>query len=63
MDLIYLIIILIVVGFALYLVNQLIPMDGNIKTILNAVVILVVLLWIVSIFLPAGFTIPVGRYR
>lgn len=44
------VIILILVGVALYLVNTLIPMDPKIKTILNVVVIIVVLLWLLQVF-------------
>ena len=50
MDLISLIIVLIVVGVILWAVNTLIPMDAKIKTILNAVVVIVVLLWLLSLF-------------
>ena len=50
MDLISLIIVLIVVGVALWAVNTFIPLDGKIKMIINAVVIIAVLLWLFSIF-------------
>ena len=50
MSLIGLIVVLIVVGVILYLVNTIIPMDGNIKTIINVLVILVVCLWILQEF-------------
>ena len=50
---------LIVVGVLLWLVNSYIPMDGNIKKILNVVVIICVVLWLLNIFgafayLPTG---------
>jgi len=48
MTLVSLIIALILVGVVLYLINTMIPMDAKIKTIINVVVILVVLLWIVQ---------------
>jgi hypothetical protein len=41
---------LILVGLALYLVNALIPMDPKVKTILNVVVIVLVLLWLSDAF-------------
>jgi hypothetical protein len=41
---------LIVVGVILYLVNNYIPMDGKIKSILNAVVVIIVLLWLLQVF-------------
>lgn len=50
MPLIHVIIVLIVVGVILWLINNYIPMAGSIKTILNAVVIIVVVLWLLSVF-------------
>ena len=50
MPLISLVITLIVVGVLLWLVNTYIPMDGKIKQILNAVVIIAVVLWLLSAF-------------
>lgn len=49
MSLISIVIVLIVVGFLLWLVNNYIPMAGSIKTILNAVVIIAVILWLLNI--------------
>jgi hypothetical protein len=50
MSLIGLLVALILVGVALYLVNTVIPMDPKIKTILNVVVVIVVLLWLLNAF-------------
>jgi len=50
MSLISLIITLIVVGVLLWLINAYIPMDGKIKKILNIVVVIVVVLWLLSVF-------------
>lgn len=50
MPLISVIIVLIVVGFLLWLINTYIPMARPIKTILNAVVIIVVILWLLQVF-------------
>jgi uncharacterized membrane-anchored protein len=50
MSLISLVVVLIVVGVALYLINQFIPMDSKIKSILNIVVVIVVILWLLSAF-------------
>ena len=63
MPLINLIIVLVVIGVILWLVNNYIPMDGKIKMVLNVVVLLVVLLWILSVFGILGSidTIKVGR--
>ena len=63
MPLIHLIVVLVVVGVLLYLVNAYIPMAGSIKSILNAVVIIVVVLWLLSVFGLIGelSTIRVGK--
>lgn len=50
MSLINILIVLIIVGFVLWLINTFIPMAGSIKAILNAVVIIVVILWLLSAF-------------
>ena len=44
------IIVLIVVGVLLWLVNNYIPMDSKIKSILNAVVIIAVVIWLLQAF-------------
>jgi hypothetical protein len=50
MSLISLVITLIVVGVLLWLVNRFIPMQSNIKSILNGVVVIGVILWLLNIF-------------
>lgn len=50
MPLINVIIVLIVVGVLLWLVNNYIPMAGSIKTILNAVVVIAVVIWLLQTF-------------
>ena len=50
MPLINLVAILIVVGVLLWLVNRFIPMAGSIKSILNAVVVIVVVMWLCNVF-------------
>jgi hypothetical protein len=50
MPLINLVVMLIVVGVALYLVNRYIPMASSIKTILNIVVVCVVCVWLLQTF-------------
>ncbi len=50
MSLISLVIVLIVVGILLWLINRFIPMQPTIKKILNAVVIIIVILWLLSVF-------------
>jgi hypothetical protein len=41
---------LVVVGVLLWLLNNYIPMDGKIKRILNAVVVIVVIIWLLQAF-------------
>jgi len=50
MPLISVIIVLLVVGVLLWLVNTYIPMDGKIKSILNAVVVIAVVIWLLQVF-------------
>jgi hypothetical protein len=50
MPLISVIVTLIVVGVLLWLVNTYIPMDGKIKKILNAVVVICVVVWLLFAF-------------
>jgi len=50
MTLLNVIVILILVGLALWLVNTYIPMAAGIKSLLNIVVFVVVLIWLLQIF-------------
>ena len=50
MPLVHVVLVLIVVGVLLWLVNSYIPMAGSIKSILNAVVIIAVVLWLLTVF-------------
>jgi len=50
MPLIQVVVTLIVVGVLLWLVNRFIPMQANIKSILNGVVVIGVVLWILNLF-------------
>jgi hypothetical protein len=63
MSLIHLIVVLAVVGLLLWLVNRYIPMEARIKSILNVVVIIAVVLWLLSVFgiLPAMSGVRIGR--
>jgi hypothetical protein len=61
MSLISLILVLVIVGVALWAINAYIPMDATIKKILNVVVVLVVIFWLLYAFgvLPAhDITVP-----
>jgi hypothetical protein len=48
--LVQLVLVLIVVGVLLWLVNNYIPMQSSIKSILNAVVVIAVVLWLLNVF-------------
>jgi hypothetical protein len=50
MPLVPVVITLCVVGLLMYLVNRYIPMQGQIKGILNGVVVIVVALWLLKVF-------------
>jgi len=50
MPLMNVVIALLVVGVLLWLVNTYIPMDGKIKSILNGVVVIVVVVWLLQAF-------------
>jgi len=50
MPLLYIVGVLIVVGVLLWLVNNYIPMDGKIKGILNAVVVIAVVIYLLQVF-------------
>lgn len=63
MPLLNLVLVLIMVGVALYLINTYIPMAQSIKTILNVVVVLVVCIWLVQLFGLFDLTVPVGHYK
>jgi hypothetical protein len=50
MDLVQIVVMLVVVGVLLWLVNTYIPMDGKIKSILNGIVVIVVVIWLLQAF-------------
>ncbi len=50
MSLIGLVVTLVVVGVLLWLLNNYVPMDGKIKTIINVVVVIVVVIWLLQAF-------------
>lgn len=64
MDLISLVVVLVLVGVLLWAANTYIPMDPKIKSIMNVVVVIAVVLWLLSVFgLLAGLhSIRVGPH-
>ncbi len=49
-----------VVGLLLWLVNRYIPMQGTIKAILNAVVVIALIIWLLKVF---GLLSQVTQFR
>jgi predicted membrane protein len=60
MPLIYIVLVLIVVGMALWLINTYIPMARSIKSILNVVVVIAVCVWVLKAL---GLWTQVLNYR
>lgn len=50
MPLIHLVIVLVVVGVILWVINNYIPMQSSMRKILNAVVVIAVIIWLLSVF-------------
>jgi hypothetical protein len=50
MTLIDIVLVLIVIGLIMWLINTYIPMAGAIKSLLNVVVFVVVLIWVLQVF-------------
>lgn len=64
MTLTSLIVALVLVGLLMYLINAFIPMEANIKKLLNVVVIVILVLWVLQAFgLLSGLGITAPRIR
>jgi len=50
MSLITVVLTLVVIGILMWLINRFIPMQSQIKGILNAVVVIAVVIWLMKIF-------------
>ena len=50
MPLLTILLVLVVVGVILWLINRFIPMQSTVKSILNAVVIIVLVIWLLKVF-------------
>ena len=48
MSLLTVILVLVVVGVVLWAINRFIPLDGNVKTLLNAAVIIILVIWLLK---------------
>ena len=60
MPLVHIVLVLIVVGVLLWLINTYIPMDAKIKSLLNIVVMIAVIIWLLQAF---GVLGPLSRVR
>ena len=63
MSLISLIIVIVVVGVAMWLINAYVPMEPRLKNLLNIAVVVIVALWLIGVVLGVGGldTVRVGR--
>jgi hypothetical protein len=50
MSLLSILIVIVVVGVLLWAVNSFLPMDGKVKSILNAVVVILLIIWLLQAF-------------
>lgn len=50
MPIINILVALVVIGVILWLVNNYLPMDGTIKSILNIVIVIAVIVWLLQAF-------------
>ena len=62
MSLISLIFVFVVVGFILYIINRFMPMEQNVKTMMNAVVLILLALWVISALFPGIGNIRIGPH-
>jgi hypothetical protein len=64
MPILQIVVIIIVIGVLLWLANSYIPMDPKVKSILNAVVIILLVVWLLSLFFDFGSlgSVRVGRH-
>ena len=60
MTLVHIVLVLIVVGVLLWLVNRFIPMDAKVKSLLNIVVMIVLVIWLLQAF---GLLGPLSQLR
>lgn len=49
---------LVIVGVALYLINTYVPMAPPIKTVINVIVVLILVIWLLNVFGIAHFPSP-----
>lgn len=50
MPILTVLLVLVVAGLIVYLINRFIPMDATIKSILNIVVVIIIIIWLLKVF-------------
>ena len=60
MSLLTIVFVIVVAGVLLWAVNRFIPMDSKIRSILNAVVVILLVLWLLDVF---GILASLSRIR
>jgi len=50
MSILTILVVIVVVGILLWAVNSFLPMDGKVKSILNAVVVILLVIWLLQAF-------------
>jgi predicted membrane protein len=50
MSLLSVVIAVVIVGVLLWAINNFIPMDGKVKSILNAIIIIALVIWLLQVF-------------
>jgi hypothetical protein len=61
MPLLNLILVLVILGVVLYLINTYIPMQAPVKTVLNAIVVIALCLWLLSLLGFGNIMIPLHK--
>jgi bacteriorhodopsin len=62
MGILYFILVLVVIGVVLWLINNYVPMDPNLKQLMNVLVIILVVVWFVYMLLGGLFVGPGPRF-
>lgn len=50
MNLVHVAVVLVVIGFVLYLLNEYVPMQPAVKAAVNVVIVIVLILWLLDLF-------------
>lgn len=62
MPIFQIILVFVVIGVILWLINSFVPMDANIKKLMNVAVIVLMVIWLISLLFPSLWNIRVGHY-